>query len=489
VTTVGTDERIPDAREQGDDGGVKPPRRRTRFVAKGVRLALDALTWSTALKLRLGLRRRKYARLIRESGLFDVGFYLEQSGDDQDARRDPVMHYLKHGAANGLDPNPLFDTAWYVQTNADVAADFAGGKNPLVHFIRWGARWQRNPGPGFDTAFYLDTNPELRASGLNPLAHYLTRGKREGSPCLPPRVRNDSCAAVPFGFTAKMPQPGPRLAAMCHLFHADLAAEFQHYLANIPFPFDLFLTTDTEAKASALVHQFKAWPHGRVEVRVSENRGRDIAPKLLALRDVYDHYEFVLHLHSKKSAHHSGLAPWRHYLLETLLGSQAIVSSVFQVFAEDPRTGLVAAQHFEFVRHSIGWGDNWDRAVDLAGRMGLTLNDQAPLDFPSGSMFWARSAALRPLLALGLSPEDFETEDAQIDGTLAHAIERLYFFVCEHAGYSWVKIARRDLLHNSLAVAEIGSTKSLRHYLSHRPMPLTGPGWSGPAAVTRRPGP
>ena len=71
-------------------------------------------------------------------------------------------------------------------------------------------------------------------------------------------------------------------------------------------------------------------------------------------------------------------------------------------------------------------------------KSGITITPDSALDFPVGSMFWARSAALRPLLDLELSFEDFPAEVGQTDGTLAHAIERLYFYACEKSGLRWV---------------------------------------------------
>ena len=75
--------------------------------------------------------------------------------------------------------------------------------------------------------------------------------------------------------------------------------------------------------------------------------------------------------------------------------------------------------------------------------MNLSLNSK--LDFPSGSMFWGRSAALKPLLSMNLTLDDFPPENKQIDGTLAHIIERMYFFICEAAGYRWIKISNPKL--------------------------------------------
>ncbi|MBD0273621.1 MAG: hypothetical protein ICV73_17050, partial [Acetobacteraceae bacterium] len=199
-------------------------------------------------------------------------------------------------------------------------------------------------------------------------------------------------------------------------------------------------------------------------VRVVPNRGRDIAPKLVGFRDVHDRYDRVLHLHSKRSKHADFLSPWRTYLYETLLGSPAVVRSVFEAFERLPRLGMAAPQHFEPVRRWLDWSGNFGAAQALAARMGVELRPDAALDFPSGSMFWARPAALRPLLDLGLSFEDFPEEAGQVDGTPAHAIERLYFHVCERAGYAWMKIADPALLFDTRAVVRIGSPEDLARF-------------------------
>jgi GT2 family glycosyltransferase len=90
-------------------------------------------------------------------------------------------------------------------------------------------------------------------------------------------------------------------------------------------------------------------------------------------------------------------------------------------------------------RHMV-WSPNFAACRELADRLGVALAPDSPLDFPAGAMFWARPAALAPLLGLALRFEDFEDEAGQQDATLAHAVERLFFYACELAGRRWIRV-------------------------------------------------
>lgn len=54
---------------------------------------------------------------------------------------------------------------------------------------------------------------------------------------------------------------------------------------------------------------------------------------------------------------------------------------------------------------------------------------------PFGSVFWFRVKALAPLFDHGWQHEDFPPEPLPQDGTISHAIERIYPFVAQGAGY------------------------------------------------------
>lgn len=253
-------------------------------------------------------------------------------------------------------------------------------------------------------------------------------------------LTSDISLAVPFDYP--MEELAPSLALICHVYYVDILDEIAGYFCNIPFPFDLYITTDTQEKQAKIQKFFSQWSRGKVEIRIALNRGRDIAPKLITCRDVYDNYEFILYLHTKKSPHFRSLRRWRGYLMETLIGSTEVVKSVFETFRSSPNIGIIAPQHLDALGVTGRWDVNFKIAQRLARRMGIKISRNDPIDFPSGSMFWFRSAAIKPLLDCKLSFDEFPIETNQVDKTLGHAIERLYFLACEQAGYDWIKISR-----------------------------------------------
>lgn len=258
------------------------------------------------------------------------------------------------------------------------------------------------------------------------------------------RTPNDEDRAFEIPFAAPVGHAVTRVAVIAHVFYVEYAEEMLRHIGNIPVAADLFVSTDTEQKKATLEEIFSAHRGGTTEIRVTPNRGRDVAPKLVGFHDVYPRYEYFVHLHSKRSPHGGdALSGWRSYLFEHLLGSPEIVNANLALLSTD-NIGVVFPQHLFAVRGVLNWGYDFPFAQQLLARLGIRLTKDHLLEFPSGSMFWARRDAMRKLLALGLGFDDFEEEAGKVDGTLAHAIERSYLFFCEAAGYRWAKVARRD---------------------------------------------
>jgi lipopolysaccharide biosynthesis protein len=96
----------------------------------------------------------------------------------------------------------------------------------------------------------------------------------------------------------------------------------------------------------------------------------------------------------------------------------------------------------------------------LACKFGLNvpISDQKRVFAPLGSYFWFRSAALAKLFKAGLDYTDFPEEPLPEDGSISHALERIYPFVAQDAGY-YTAVVMADQL------ARMEYT-NLRHYVS-----------------------
>ena len=96
-----------------------------------------------------------------------------------------LRHFLERRQSGQVNPVPVFDAAFYLENNPDVAA---GGADPFEHFLIFGRLEARNPAPDFDIKFYMN-----RYGGVlgdeNPLLHYLAN--RESGVFLPQRPEHE----------------------------------------------------------------------------------------------------------------------------------------------------------------------------------------------------------------------------------------------------------------------------------------------------------
>jgi SAM-dependent methyltransferase len=178
---------------------------------------------------RLPVRTSRYS-LIRDSVFFDKNFYLISNPDVKAGKLDPVVHYLDFGGQEGRDPGPQFSETGYRALSPDVAVTSLSalehyeshGRNEGRRLLAPGPRLNA-PGPHdesnhttpaasvaaeppekpaipdpsvirralersglFDLAAYLEMNEDVRSSGLDPWAHFLGDGLRDGRPFTAP---------------------------------------------------------------------------------------------------------------------------------------------------------------------------------------------------------------------------------------------------------------------------------------------------------------
>lgn len=99
-----------------------------------------------------------------------------------------------------------------------------------------------------------------------------------------------------------------------------------------------------------------------------------------------------------------------------------------------------------------GYMDGNFGGVDYLKRMiGHRINASGADIFVSGSMFWVRLKALRPLIDADLLESEFEAEKGKLNGTLAHAMKRIFGICAEAAGF---RIASTALICNGIDPTE-----------------------------------
>lgn len=228
-----------------------------------------------------------------------------------------------------------------------------------------------------------------------------------------------------------------RVGVMAHVFYPDLIDEFAGYLARMPVPFVLLVSVvDAAARERALARFSTLGNVSELQVRIVPNRGRDIAPLLATFREEILALDLVGHIHTKKSLYTgSEQSDWRRHLLEALLGDPQRIARHLGLFQSNPQLGILYPESHAGVP---GWAHTWlsnlEACRELGRRLDIAVESGRYLDFPAGSMFWARVQALRPLYALALRSEDFPAEHGQTDGTLQHAVERMLVAVVRRQG-------------------------------------------------------
>ena len=213
-----------------------------------------------------------------------------------------------------------------------------------------------------------------------------------------------------------------KLAVVIHAFYPDVFEEILGRLQQVNgIALKLFVSCPPDRYEQ--VHDLlKRSPHTSELVQLP-NRGRDVLPFLRLLpKVVLEGFDYLLKVHTKKSEHRADGDVWRNDLYEKLLSEQAMHIALDD-FNRESSIGVLGPDG-HLVPMSYYWGSNAVTVEKLACRLGMKLADIEGLKFVAGTMFFAQVRALEPLLSLALREDDFEAEAGQVDGTLAHALER-----------------------------------------------------------------
>lgn len=218
-----------------------------------------------------------------------------------------------------------------------------------------------------------------------------------------------------------------KVAVVIHLYYTErweyIKDKIQMSMKGLSY--DLFVSlNEKDSNFKDEIIRFKNTAY----VQVVPNRGRDILPFMTLLPKLSIlGYKAVLKLHSKKSLHRDNGLDWFEELVSNLLPRKKQVEQIVDRVTNGKEM-IGPAGHFISLDRYMG--SNTGRLEKLLKDMSdskesdFLLQSVLSHGYFAGSMFWANISALEPLCRLQLLPEDFESEAGQIDGTMAHAIER-----------------------------------------------------------------
>lgn len=401
---------------------------------------------------------------------FDSQKYLHENPEIRQERINPLVHYIlyrendKERTLTGTSladkcknsisdlelvrQSGLFDSAYYLTHNQDVKEC---GVDPLSHFMKYGWREGRNPSASFDMLYYVELNLQkfkgMRFVACNPLVHYLREGRRSGFKycrAVFPRslgIKDVLAYVKPADIreckSISAINPG-KIAIVVHLFYREMLQEFIGYFKNIQHPFDLFMTVLVDDVVNIRRLVAEQLPNCRTyEIIKCRNVGRDIGPFEVEIARRLLKYDLICKVHTKRDILGTG---WRTLILNNLLGSPTVISTIWAQFKNNNKLGMVFPKAPINVQRAISlrgsWAGNYDIAYKFAAKAHLPdIGDKdTEFDFPAGSMFWARPAALGSLLTFDFKYEDFDVSIGR-DGSLAHAIERLFGLIPQLLGY------------------------------------------------------
>ena len=241
-----------------------------------------------------------------------------------------------------------------------------------------------------------------------------------------------------------------RPALFMHIYFVDMIPVCMQYAGYMPENADLYITTDTEEKRQIIEESFSAFLQNNITIVLVQNRGRDVSALLIGLKDYINQYDYICVIHDKKSSHNAKQSvgeSFAYHCYKNTIPSLEFVQNVIGTFDTHPRLGLLVppppmhGSYYSIV--GCEWQEDYYETVKLAKQWGITvdIDKYKPPIAPLGSMFWFRRTALEAMFQKDLKYEDFPEEPSKVnDGTIMHAIERIYPFVAQQNGYytAWI---------------------------------------------------
>ncbi len=300
------------------------------------------------------------------------------------------------------------------------------------------------------------------------------------------------------------------IAIVVNLFYTEKVDYYCQYLNHIPEGITLYIFSSQE---QTLLEAKRYLYHKNTIYLKKKNRGRDLSACLVAFQPYFDKYDLICFLHDKKE--HTlwlkeDVDKWNENLWGNMIASSKYIANILQLFTGRPELGILFPPEpigeFSVAWFKASWNKNFNHCLELARKLNLSANireDKPPIAL--GSVFWARKEVLQKLFHMNWKYEDFPDEPMPVDNTISHAVERIFGYLAQDAGYdagtvmteeyaSWSLLFLQDYVRlmfselskyigienfNQLHLLFVQEKNMLRYIESHKKFFLFGAGKQG----------
>lgn len=250
-----------------------------------------------------------------------------------------------------------------------------------------------------------------------------------------------------------------KTAIAINLYYVDTLEYYIRYIKCIPEEIDVYIISSVEEVLNKMRERcFRK----NIHFISKENRGRDISALLVIFVEFVQKYKFFCFLHDKKEKDKkakSEIELWIENLWSNTVASREYIYNVISKFEEDDEIGLMVppepmGKRFSFMGNDL-WGKNYDNTIKLAELLNICCDiDKNKPPITIGTVFWARTKAIKKLLDFNWTYEEFPSEPMFDDGEINHAIERVLGYIAQDSKFKTATImvdeyAAKQYLYNN----------------------------------------
>ena len=235
-----------------------------------------------------------------------------------------------------------------------------------------------------------------------------------------------------------------KVAVFAHLYYIDLIDYMFIYIANIQTEIDVIISIKDEALKPLIERKFNDLKRSNYKVILSINRGREVSSFLVECRKLVKQYDYICFIKDKKSNkpfYQTIGQSFMELTLDNSVKNTNFICNVIDLFERNTHLGyLTPAFPYSstyLLSGILTWeGGNYDGTIRLIERLNIKCKVSPDKNVSlSGGVFWCRTQAIDSILNYDWKYEDFDEEPMANDGTISHAVERIYPYVVQHEGY------------------------------------------------------